>query len=180
MQVLKKIVWVILGIFTCFFVFYLAAKTYTKSHSPEKVAVYQDADFNIKIKYSSPFKKNREIFGLLVPYSKVWRTGANEATTFSTNKNLKFNDGVLPAGEYTLWTIPNEDQWEIIFNNKNYPWGIRLINRKAYRESVYDVLSVMVNVEKTVASVESFTISFSGKSIILMWDMTKLSLPFSY
>ena len=115
MQVLKKIVWVILGIFTGFFVFFFSAKTYTKSHSPEKVAVYQDADFNIKVKYSSPFKKNREIFGLLVPYSKVWRTGANEATTFSTNKDLKFNDGVLPAGEYTLWTIPNEDQWEIIF-----------------------------------------------------------------
>jgi hypothetical protein len=64
------------------------------------------------------------IFGGLVPYGEVWRTGANEATTFTTNQDLLVDGSFLAAGKYTLWTIPGPESWKVIFNSKMYPWGI--------------------------------------------------------
>src|SRR5688500_3852764 len=100
---------IILGFVAKFFV-----KQHDKSFSPEEEVSFKADDLNIQVFYNRPFKKGRDIFGSLVPYSKVWRTGANEATTFQTNKDLLIEGKTLRRGKYTLWTIPGEGSWKII------------------------------------------------------------------
>ncbi|HCY81466.1 MAG TPA: hypothetical protein DHV22_07640, partial [Xanthomarina gelatinilytica] len=87
-----------------------------KPLSPKKIVSFKVDDIELKVFYNRPSKRNREIFGALVPYNQVWRTGANEATTFETNKSLKVGTDSLPAGKYTLWTIPNDSTWHVMFN----------------------------------------------------------------
>lgn len=149
-------------------------KTATKKHSPEVVETYEKDDLNIEIFYCSPSKKDRAIFGELVPYGEVWRTGANEATTFSTNKDLTIDGKVLPAGKYSLWSIPDENTWQIIFNSKMYGWGVRFQDSKAMREKQHDVLVVTTNVSKSMTSQENFTITLmeapSELVMLFSWD----------
>ncbi len=83
----------------------------------------------IKIHYNSPSMRGRKIMGNLVPYGQVWRTGANEATTFTTTANLKVGTLTVPAGTYTIFTLPSADQWLLIVNKQTGEWGL------AYDES---------------------------------------------
>jgi len=89
----------------------------TKSFSPEEEVVFVQGDLKITVFYNRPSKKGREIFGGLVPFNQVWRTGANEATTFESNKDINFDGQTLRAGKYSVWTIPRETTWTIIFNS---------------------------------------------------------------
>jgi hypothetical protein len=157
---------------------------YTKSFSPEQEVTYEDGSLKVSIIYNRPSKKGRVIFGdnALVPYGKVWRTGANEATIFETNKPLAFGDNTLPAGKYSLWTIPNEQSWTVIFNSETGQWGVGF-NAEANRKAENDVLSVdapSVTIEKEF---EQFTISIdkSGDDLELtfIWDKTLVAVPFS-
>lgn len=148
----------------------------TKQTSPEETVNFKNDE--ISVKYSRPSKKGREIFGKLVPYGQVWRTGANEATTFDTKNNLTIGGKVLPAGHYTLWTIPGPETWTVIFNKKDYMWGVG--GDGASREANADALQVMVPIQKTDSVVEQFSISFSESpmlSMILEWDNTKVVVP---
>ena len=77
----------------------------------------------IFIDYGAPSKRGREIFGALVPYTRWWRTGANEATSFKTDVDLTVGDTLLPKGEYTLYTLPSETQWKLIINKQTGQWG---------------------------------------------------------
>jgi hypothetical protein len=156
----------------------------TKSFSPEDEVVYNQGDLALSVFYNRPFKKDREIFGALVPYGKVWRTGANEATTFETNKDLKIEGSILKAGTYTLWTIPRADRWTIIFNkeHENRQWGINS-KGEANRNPELDALQVDVAPVQQDQVFEQFTISFekSGEDIemVLAWDKTLVALPIS-
>src|SRR5206468_358854 len=76
------------------------------------------------VDYSSPRAKGRKIFGGLVPYGEVWRAGANEATTFVTTADLMVGGSHVPAGSYTIFTIPNQDKWTLIISKKTGEWGI--------------------------------------------------------
>src|SRR6266704_1338137 len=78
----------------------------------------------IKSDYSSPRVKGRKIYGSLVPYGQVWRAGANEATTLVTDTNVRIGDKDVPAGSYTLFTIPNADKWTLIISKRTGEWGI--------------------------------------------------------
>lgn len=78
----------------------------------------------IKIDYSTPFMRGRKIMGGLVPYDKVWRTGANEATTLTTKADLKIGTLTVPAGTYTLFTLPSTGTWQLIVSKKTGEWGI--------------------------------------------------------
>ena len=151
----------------------------TKQQSPEQVAVYEKGTYDLEVFYNRPSKKGREIFGALVPFNEVWRTGANEATTFSTETDLTIDGKKLAAGSYTIWTIPNAASWHVIFNSKQYPWGIK--DGRPSREPEYDVLNTEVPVEYLPNVVEQFTIDFDekdGKPVIyLSWDQTKVSIP---
>ncbi len=157
-------------------------KEQTKKHSPEQTITHTMGDTELEVYYNRPYKKGREIFGGLVPYGKVWRTGANEASTFETTKDITVAGKPLPAGKYTLWTIPNQDSWEVIFNKKMYGWGVTLISggKETPREPGEDALQVTVPTQKLGSTMEQFTISFDqskGHFLTLAWDDTKVSVP---
>ena len=127
-----------------------------------------------KINRPKASKKDRKIFGELVPYGEVWRTGANEASTFTTNKDLSIDGKTLAKGTYTLWTIPGETTWDLIFNSEMYDWGVKLTDQKPAREPKYDALVTTVTVSNSLTTTESFTISFSdietATLMTLAWD----------
>ncbi len=148
----------------------------TKKYSPEALAEYTNAQVMIQIAYSRPSKKGREIFGALVPYGEWWRTGANETTQMTLSNDIVFNENdVLPAGKYSIVSIPNEKEWAIIFNSKIPDWGTDY-----YPE--FDALKVSAQVEKLPGEVEFFTIDFTEENdiprLIFAWDQTKVSVPF--
>ncbi|HUN88119.1 MAG TPA: DUF2911 domain-containing protein [Terriglobales bacterium] len=154
----------------------------SKRPSPPGTATVSFADGKkITVDYSRPKINDpktgqpRKIFGTLVPYDKEWRTGANEATTFVTDTNVKVGDLSVPAGSYTLYTIPGESEWTIIINKQTGQWGT------VYNQA-QDLGRTKVKSEKTPSTVEQFTISFDpakGKStkMNLEWENTKVSVP---
>lgn len=155
----------------------------TKSFSPEEIVNFQDKNLTIKLFYNRPYKKGREIFGGLVPYGMVWRTGANEATTFETNLELQIEGKTLPRGKYTLWTIPAEETWTIIFNSEFGQWGVNS-QGVANRDPQRDVLTIQVPAVKQDKVFEQFTISFDKvgeeAEMVLIWDTTLVAVPFTY
>lgn len=150
----------------------------TKKNSPETVTKFQDKGYDIEVVYSAPFKKNRTVFGELVPYGKVWRTGANEATTFTTRTDLMVDGQALPKGEYTLWTIPNERTWEVIFNSGKYGWGMEM-NGESPRKSELDVVKVTAPVQRNFKVAEQFYIDIDGDPVLLKigWDSIRIDVP---
>jgi hypothetical protein len=155
----------------------------TKSFSPEEEVVFDQGDLNIRVFYNRPSKKGREIFGGLVPFDQVWRTGANEATTFETNKDLIFEGQTLKAGKYSLWTIPRETTWTIIFNSEHGQWGLNS-KGEANRNPGLDVLKVDVQPVQQEQVFEQFTIAFENTGedaeMVLIWDTTLVSVPFTF
>lgn len=126
---------------------------------------------NLTINYSQPSVKGRNVWeGNLAPYGKVWRTGANEATTFEINKDVTVQGKALKAGKYALFTIPGEKEWTIIFNKVAKQWGAF-----KYSESE-DALRVTANA-KANEMTERFTIKAENNGdVTLMWD--KVSVTF--
>lgn len=155
----------------------------TKSFSPEGEVVFTDEGLVIKVFYNRPYKKGREIFGALVPYGKVWRTGANEATTIEINKNIVIEGKTLKAGKYSLWTIPGPESWTIIFNAEYGQWGINS-KAEANRDPARDVLTVDALVVQAKQEFEQFTISFEktgeDAEMVLIWDKTLVAMPFTH
>lgn len=151
-----------------------------KPLSPKKTVGIKIDDLELEVFYNRPSKRERDIFGGLVAYNKVWRTGANEATTFETNKALKIGNDSLAAGKYTLWTIPNDSVWIVIFNSKQYAWGVDDA-MQAMREPNFDAINIDVPVEDIPNIVEQFTIAFDNStdnlSLTMAWDKTKIVVP---
>lgn len=150
-------------------------KNNTKKHSPEAIASYDNSGIEINASYCQPSKKGRVIFGNLVPYDIVWRTGANEATVFTTNTNLQFEEGVLKAGNYSLFSIPKENgDWTVIFNGETGQWGTQYAEGK-------DVLRVKASQETLEKPIEVFNIDIvaldSTMHLLLQWDRTRVKLP---
>ncbi|MGE0555950.1 MAG: DUF2911 domain-containing protein [Gemmatimonadales bacterium] len=133
------------------------------------------AGANVLVDYGRPSKRGREIFGGLVPYGRVWRTGANEATHLVTDKPLMFGSTMVPAGTYTLYTLPAADGWQLIINKQTGQWGT------SYDES-QDHARVPMRVASLPEVVEQFTIKIepgSGGGVLkLEWDRTVASIPF--
>lgn len=152
-----------------------------KPKSPKKTVSFKVDDLKLEVFYNRPSKRNRQIFGALVPYDKVWRTGANEATTFETNKALKIGNDSLQAGKYTLWTIPNDTVWHVIFNKKQYEWGVDHETLEPMREPDFDAINITVPVQKINGIVEQFTIAFDNSTdnlaLTMAWDDVKIEVP---
>ena len=131
----------------------------------------------IKTDYSSPRMKGRKIFGDLVPYDKVWRTGANEATTFVTSSDVVVGGKTVPAGSYTLFTVPGAEKWTLIINKKTGEWGI------PYKYESDELARVDMKVSKVSAPVENFTIAYdksgSGCKLTMEWENTRASVDIS-
>jgi hypothetical protein len=134
------------------------------------------AGAQIDVDYGVPLKRGRDIFGALVPWERVWRTGANRATHFSTSRPLRVGADVIPAGTYTLFTIPRPDRWTLIVN-RNID-----INGQAY-DADADLVHLDLAVRRLDQVVEPFTILVepdgpSGGILRLRWDTTEAWLPF--
>ncbi|MEX2155194.1 MAG: DUF2911 domain-containing protein [Gemmatimonadaceae bacterium] len=129
----------------------------------------------IRVDFSRPFKRGRLIFGNIVPYDTTWRTGANQATRFRTDRALTFGDKVLPAGEYTMWTLPSTGTWMLMFNSQTGQWGTE-------HDPAKDVLRVPMRARVSNISVEQFTIRVepdgNGGVMRLIWDTTEAWVSF--
>lgn len=149
-------------------------KAFTKSKSPAETAKFDQNGLTVQVDYCRPYKKGREIFGKLLPYGQVWRTGANEATIFEVKQDIKVDDKTLKAGKYTLWTIPNADKWTVILNSETGQWGTNYDEKR-------DVLRVDVPVGKAAEMMEQFKIDFAaaegGADMVLRWDNTEVKVP---
>lgn len=130
---------------------------------------------HISINYDAPSVRGRKIFGGLLPFDKNWRAGANEATTFSTDKNITVGGKALPAGKYSLFATPGEKQWKIIFNSQLGEWGINH-NGEANDDPAKDVAVVTVT-PKTVPMTERLKYVITKNGFDLVWETTSVSVP---
>ena len=130
----------------------------------------------VTLEYSRPVAKGREIFGGLVPYNEIWRTGANSATTITFTDEVTFGGQKVVAGTYALFTIPGKDEWTVVLNSAAKQWG-------AYNhKDADDVVRVKVKSAKTPAKVETFTIQFTNVTsgtmdLNIAWDNTHVNVP---
>ena len=131
----------------------------------------------IKTDYSSPRMRGRKIYGDLVPFGEVWRTGANEATTFVPSADVVVGGKTVPAGSYTIFTVPTADKWTLIVNKKTGEWGI------PYKYESDELARVDMKVSKLPSPVENFTIAYdksgSGCTLRLDWETTRASVDIS-
>ncbi|MEO5976659.1 MAG: DUF2911 domain-containing protein [Chryseolinea sp.] len=158
-------------------------RKHEKSFSPEEQISFKQDNLVINVMYNRPFKKGRAVFGALVPYDKVWRTGANEATTFETNKDISFEGKMLRKGKYSIWSIPGQENWTIIFNTEYGQWGIGP-DGDANRDPHRDAVSIQVRAIQSQREFEQFTIAFEkvGEEVemVLLWDKTLVAVPFTF
>lgn len=142
-----------------------------KPASPAKTATGKINGANITISYNSPAVKGRAIWGELVPFNAVWRAGANDATTFETDKDLTIEGSKLPAGKYSFFVIPNEKECVLIFNKEAKQWGAYKYN------AAEDQLRVTVNQKIADKNAENLMYTINKNSIVLSWE--KWNIPFS-
>jgi hypothetical protein len=146
-----------------------------KPLSPPATASVTFADGKtVTINYAQPSMRGRKIFGGLVPYDKVWRTGANAATSLKSDVNLNIGGTNVPAGSYTLYTLPGQSSWQLIVNKQTGQWGTK------YDQS-QDLARIPMKVGQRPSALETFTISFDktgGNSAVLKleWENTNASV----
>jgi hypothetical protein len=155
----------------------------SKRPSPPASAACKFSDGKtIKIDYSSPRAKGRKIFGeasekAIVPYGQIWRTGANDATTFVTDTNLNVGGKAVPAGSYTIFTVPKADAWLLVISKKTGEWGTDYPGEKE------DLVRVPMTVSKPSAPVENFAMAFdqagSKCTLRMEWENTRASVEIS-
>ncbi|MDT0648697.1 DUF2911 domain-containing protein [Autumnicola edwardsiae] len=146
--------------------------------SPMDLALYrnQNEEPIARVIYSRPQKRDREVFGKLVPYGEVWRTGANEATELTLYKDMQVAGEKIPQGTYTLYTVPNEKEWTVILNKKTLTWG-------AYEySSEQDLVRINVPVRKAQNNIEALSMAFqesnNGADLLIGWDDRFVKVPF--
>lgn len=147
----------------------------TPQPSPTQTIKQDFGISSIELVYSRPGMRGRKIFGDLVPYGKVWRTGANSATRIKFTDDVMVGGQPLKAGEYALYTIPNEKEWEVIINKGSANWGTD------YKPED-DLFRIKVKPMQMERPVESFTMQFSNlksnsADLVLMWDKTRIAVP---
>jgi len=143
--------------------------------SPMALASISIGDAYIKVVYSSPRKRDREIFGGLVPFGETWRTGANEATEVTFTSDVMFGSAHVEAGTYALFTVPGPTQWTILLNSELGMWG------EFSHDPEKDVHRITVPSRETNTMHEAFTISFrengSGHEMVFACDRTEVAVP---
>jgi len=145
-----------------------------KPSPPESATCDLGAGKSVKTNYSSPRMKGRKIYGELVPFGQVWRTGANEATTFVASSDVTVGAKSVPAGNYTIFTVPTAGKWTLIINKKTGEWGI------PYKYESDELARIDMKVSKLPSPVENFTISYEksggGCTMNIDWETTRASV----
>lgn len=132
----------------------------------------------MRVEYGRPFAKGRKIFGGLVPWGKVWRTGANEATSLTTDVDVTLGTVPLPRGSYTLYTLPGEKEWLLIVNRQTGQWGTEY-------DPKLDVARIPMRSATRPDHLEVMTISFLPEdayrgTLRLSWEKRTLSVPYAW
>lgn len=138
--------------------------------SPPQEAKWSSGSKAVTINYSAPSMRGRKIMGELVPYGKVWRTGANAATKLTTTTDLVLGDLHVPAGTYTLYTIPGDKEWTLIVNKQTGQWGTNYDEKQ-------DLGRVKMNVAAAKSPVEQFAITVDNKALAMQWENTRAWVP---
>lgn len=123
----------------------------------------------VSIEYGRPYMRGRKIVGGLVPYGRVWRTGADAATTLTTDAPLNIGGASVPAGKVTLYTLPSAQGWKLIINKQTGQWGTE------YNEA-QDLARVDMTTKALAAPVDQFTIKIEGGQLKLAWELTEVSV----
>ncbi len=152
-----------------------ASPAFAQKISPAATAEVILADKTVTINYSRPYMKGRKIMGGLVPYGRVWRTGADDATALKTPVDLEIGGVTVPAGNYTVYTLPSEGTWKLIINKQTGQWGTEYDEKQ-------DLARIDMKKSGLEHPIEQFTIEFVKKSaktadLTLEWESTKLSVP---
>lgn len=133
------------------------------------------AGATLSVRYSRPSMRGRVIFGAVVPWNQVWRTGANAATLFETSADLEMRGTTIPAGKYTLWTIPSPSGWKLIINKNTGQWGTDY-------DAAHDLVRLDMDVERLAQPVEQFTVAIEpqgdGGVLKLEWERTQAAIAF--
>lgn len=145
--------------------------------SPLKSDSTQLADIQMSIEYSSPGVRQRDIFGIgsgyLVPYRKLWRTGANKATSIHFDQDIIIDTVRINKGKYSIFSIPDAKTWEVIFNQDHEQWG------SSYYQESLDVLRIRVAVKSFEDLEERMQFYFQNDSLKFRWEYIGWSIPFS-
>jgi uncharacterized protein (DUF2141 family) len=132
---------------------------------------------NVSVTYGRPSKNGREVFGTLEKYDKVWRLGADEATTITFAKDVKFDGYDVKAGTYAMFAIPDEEKWAIILNGVPKQWGAFSYEKNKDK----DVAKIKVPVNKLDNVVEQLTIRFNkDNAMVIEWDKTQVVVPLKF
>ncbi|HEX7241168.1 MAG TPA: DUF2911 domain-containing protein, partial [Longimicrobiaceae bacterium] len=130
----------------------------------------------LSVNYGRPYLRGRRAFGGMAPWGQVWRTGANQATHFRTDRDLVVGGTPVPAGAYTLWTIPAESGWQLVVNKQTGQWGTMY-------DAAQDLARIPMRTERVAAPVEQFTISVEpggeGGVLAMAWENTRAFVPFT-
>ena len=175
---MKKVCFV--AVFVCAFIFQnqlFSQKFNFLDNTPTDIAYLRVDDGKeplVKVVYGRPLKNGNDVFGDQVPYGKIWRTGANEATEVKFYTDVKFGDKIVQAGTYILHTIPGENEWTIILNSNNDTWGT------SFYDETKDVVRIKVP-SKKAEELEMFSIAFKqsikNTYMVLAWDTTRVNIP---
>lgn len=153
-------------------VFIMGTIACNKRKSPHEITRSKD----VSVIYGRPYKKDRVVFGQLVPYGQVWRCGADEATEVTFKKDVQYAGQPVKEGTYTLFVIPNENEWTIILNSELEQFGS--FDYEKYKDK--DVLHATVPVKQLDSTVEQHTIRFNdNNSMVIEWDKTRVVIPIS-
>jgi len=137
--------------------------------SPPATATGKVGGATISIAYSGPSVRGRKIWGDLVPYGKAWRAGANEATTFTTDKDITVEGKSLKAGKYSVFVVANEKEWEFIFNSETGQWGIKK-GGDANFDPAKNAITFKVKPAKSASITEQLTYAVTEKGFVLRWE----------
>lgn len=162
----------IAALLTMFMTTTMMATAQEKKEAPKSPLASAKNDY-AEVSYSQPSKRNREIFGKLVPYGEIWRTGANASTDITFHKDVTIAGKELKAGTYAIFTIPEQKEWTIIFNSVPQQRG----SSEYEKNKDKNVLETKAPVTMLPAIREQFTIHLTNESINFEWDKVKVSLP---
>ena len=143
--------------------------------SPHESVSGTVGEANITITYGRPYKKGREIYGGLVPFDAVWRTGADEATTIESDRDLMLGSLHVPAGKYSVYTIPSVEKWTLIVNNVADQWGTQYDEAQDLGRAEMSVAEASEMTEQLTIAIE--TGEGSNGTLSIVWDMTVATLP---
>lgn len=170
----KSRLWILVAIVIAAVAAIVVAQGSKPASPPGEATLKFDDGKTVNVQYSRPSMRGRKIFGDLVPYNEVWRTGANAATSLKTNVALNIGGANVPAGSYTLYTLPGQSAWKLIINKQTGQWGTDYSQGQ-------DLARVDMKVSQRSSPLEQFTISFDktggdSATLKLEWDTTVASV----